>query len=345
MNLFTRLLGLYLLLLGLPLMAQRSLQQRIDSLLAAPTTKPFNGIVQIAQNGRTIYKKSKGYAHYLQQTQLLSKHQFVIGSISKQFTAVIVLREYDKGHIRLHTPIGRYLPNLSMPWKDTVTVHQLLTHTHGIVALDKPLAFVAGTKYAYSQIGYDLLAKIAESTSRKSFATLSNELFKACKMYQTFHPDKLPSSERLLKGFTEQPDGRLVEETETFENYVAAGAFISTAQDLIIWDTYFFGGKLLQKNTYKLLTTKQKNAHRAHPIFGPTDYGYGITVDTKDHILQLGQTGFAPGFISMNFYFPATQTSVVVLDNVVWDSQDLFKTFYYHLQILKAVRQAIGNTN
>ena len=91
------------------------------------------------------------------------------------------------------------------------------------------------------------------------------------------------------------------------------------------------------------LKTKQKGAVRNHPLFGITEYGYGITIDTKENILQYGQTGFAPGFISMNFYFPKTKTSVIVLENVTYETDDLKKTFYYQTEILKIIRNEIKN--
>jgi len=84
-----------------------------------------------------------------------------------------VLREFDKGNIDLFTPIKKYLPELTQSWADTVTIHHLLTHMHGISQLDKPTTFKVGTQYSYSQIGYELLAKIIERTSGKSFAELS----------------------------------------------------------------------------------------------------------------------------------------------------------------------------
>ncbi|MBG7610695.1 serine hydrolase, partial [Polaribacter sp. BAL334] len=95
--------------------------------------------------------------------------------------------------------------------------------------------------------------------------------------------------------------------------------------------------------TMNLLKTKQNGAVRDHPIFGITEYGYGITVDTKENILQFGQTGFAPGFISMNFYFPKTKTSVIVLSNIAYDTDDLKKTFYHHTELLKMIRNEIKN--
>ncbi len=122
---------------------------------------------------------------------------------------------------------------------------------------------------------------------------------------------------------------------------LAVGSFLSTAEDLTIWNKKFYSGKLLKRRTLKMVKTKQNGAVRNHPIFGVTDYGYGITVDTKENILQLGQTGFAPGFVSMNFYFPKTKTSVIVLENVAYDTDDLKKTFYYHKEILKIIRNEI----
>jgi D-alanyl-D-alanine carboxypeptidase len=271
---------------------------------------------------------------------LQQDYQFVIGSISKQFTAVMVLQAYEKGLIKLNSTIKKYLPELTQSWADSITVHQLLTHTHGIQQLDKPLVFKAGTQFEYSQIGYNILASILERVNSKSFSDLSAELFEKCAMQNTFHPD-IKKYLNLVKGYTEQDNGTLAFENESFNNYAAAGSFISTAQDLDLWNQNLQGGKLLKKGTFKMMVTKQKFAIRKHPIFGLTQYGYGLTVDKKEDILQIGQTGFAPGFISMNFYFPKTQTSAIVLENVAYDTNDLKKTFHYHTEILKIVRKEI----
>lgn len=314
--------------------------QRIDSLIHSPSAKPFNGIILISQNGKVKYSKIAGYSDIEKKKVLKFNDQFVIGSISKQFTAVLVLREFDKGHLDLSAPIHKYLPELTQSWADTVTIHNLLTHMHGIIQIDKPTTFKVGTQFAYSQIGYDLLAKIIEKTSGKSFADLSMNLFEECGMKNTYHPD-IKKYNHLVKGYTEIENGHIEYENETFQNYVAAGSFISTAEDLNIWNEQFYSGKLLEKETMKMLETKQQGAVRNHPIFGITEYGCGITIDTKENILQLGQTGFAPGFISMSYYFPKTQTSVIALENIAYDTDDLKKAFYYHTEILKIVRHEI----
>lgn len=318
------------------------IEKQIDSLISAKTNRPFNGIILISQNGQTKYSKSFGYSNIDKKEPLKLNDQFVIGSISKQFTAVLVLREFDKGNLELFTPIHKYLPELTQSWADTVTIHHLLTHMHGITQLDKPTTFKVGTQYSYSQIGYDLLAKIVEKTSGKSFAELSDNLFKECGMKNTCHPNAQKYS-NLVKGYTENENGKIEFETETFQNYAAAGSFISTVNDLNLWNSLFYSGKLLKRKTMKLVQTKQNGAVRDHPIFGVTEYGYGITVDTNENVLQLGQTGFAPGFISMNFYFPKTKTSVIVLENIAYETDNLKQTFYYHTEILKIVRNEIKN--
>jgi CubicO group peptidase (beta-lactamase class C family) len=317
-------------------------EKQIDSLILAQSVKPFNGIILISQSGKTQYLKISGYSDIEKKEVLKFNDQFVIGSISKQFTAVLLLRVFDKGNLELFTPIHKYLPELTQSWADTVSIHNLLTHMHGITQLDKPTAFKVGTQFSYSQIGYELLAQIIQKTSGKSFAELSKYLFEECGMKNTYHPD-VKEYDNLVKGYTEIENGRIEYENETFQNYVAAGTFISTAEDLNNWNQIFYSGKLLKKSTMKMLETKQHGAIRNHPIFGTTEYGYGITIDTKENIIQLGQTGFAPGFISMNYYFPQTQISVIVLENIAYDTDNLKKAFYYHTKILKILRQELKN--
>jgi len=201
-----------------------SLKIEIDNLISATMEKPFNGIILISQNGKTKYSKIQGYSDIEKKRVLKFDDQFVIGSISKQFTAVLALQELDKGHLDLSTPIHKYLPELTQHWADTVTIHHLLTHTHGIVHLDKPTTFKVGTQFSYSQIGYDLLAKIVEKTSGKTFAELSKNLFEKCGMKNTFHPDS-KGYKNLVKGYTEEENGKIEFETETFQELCCCGYF------------------------------------------------------------------------------------------------------------------------
>lgn len=317
-----------------------TLKGQLDSLLQSPTNEPFNGIVMISKKGKTLYLRTSGWSDIERKNYINKDAQFVVGSISKQFTAALVLQEVEKSRIDLHRPIRLYLPSLSQAWADTVTVHHLLTHTHGIEKLDRPTLFAVGTKYAYSQLGFELLAQIVAKTSGRSFAEQAQRLFKRCGMKNTFHPDTKQYS-NLVQGYTQNEQGTLEKEQHSFQNYAAAGSFVSTVDDLHLWNLHFFKGKLLNPQSMQLLQTKHKGAVRNHPLFGVTEYGYGITVDTKEGLSQLGQTGYAPGFVSMNFYFPKTETSVIILSNFDYHPADLKKSFRYHTRILSLIRSVL----
>jgi D-alanyl-D-alanine carboxypeptidase len=317
--------------------AQSQLNHQLDSLFNAPSDAPFNGVVLITKNGKQQYLQTLGFRDSSHTQKLNSDNKFVIGSVSKQFTAVLILQQSDRGLLKLNDPITKYLNNLPKDW-DTITIDQLLSHTHGIVRLDKPLAFKPGTRFMYSQHGYELLAQIIEKVTGSSFADQSKILFEKCGMKNTCHPSFLKNG-ALVPCFTRQPNGSIVSETKSLQNFPAAGGFVSTAGDLAIWNQCLFGGKLLSDSILKLMVSAKKNAVRDHPIFGMTRYGYGITIDTTMRALQYGQTGFADGFASMNFYFPNAKTSVVALENIVYAPDDLRQTFYFHAQLIKLVKE------
>ncbi len=311
-------------------------KRKIDKLLAQPSQIPFNGTILISRNGKMQYSKMVGYSDLENKTLIKSNDQFVIGSISKQITGVLVMQAYERGEINFTEPISRYLPDLSISWKDSVNIHQLLTHTHGIQKRNIPLKFKAGTQYEYSQIGFGLLAEILESVTKKTFAQLSQEIFTQCGMNNSFHPD-IKEYKNLIKGY-DTGDNGLILATETFQNYVAAGSFISTAEDLVKWSQALHSYKLMKRSTYRLMMSKKKGAVRQHPLFGETHYGYGTTIDTKKGIRQIGQTGYAPGFVSMYFYYPANRTSLVILENTIYEKNGLAEAFTYHTAIQKIVR-------
>ncbi|MBL7978716.1 MAG: beta-lactamase family protein [Bacteroidetes Order II. Incertae sedis bacterium] len=95
---------------------------KIDSLIETKNPRNFNGIVLITQKGKIKYVKAIGYSDFDKKTPLTLKDNFRIQSNSKQITAVLVLKEAEKGNLSLEKPIGAYLPNLNQTWADTVTV-------------------------------------------------------------------------------------------------------------------------------------------------------------------------------------------------------------------------------
>ena len=261
----TILLLFFILLFTIKGISQTKFSPRIDSLIEANTKRFFNGIILVSQNNKIIYSKVKGFSNIEKQTPLVIDNQFVIGSISKQITAVIVLREVDKGHIELHVPVKKYLPDMTQTWLDSITVHQLLNHTSGITDWDKTLKFKPSTNFSYSNIGYELLAKIAESVSGKSYATLTNEIFKICKMKHSMSP-KLNRYKSLVNSYVEDSTGKIKRVENLLEDLgIPSGGMISTAGDLLLWNKNLHGGKLLSQKCYVMMTTA--SSHRDHFIF------------------------------------------------------------------------------
>jgi len=116
---------------------------KIDSLIQTTSPRSFNGVILITQNGKTKYSKAYGYSNFEDKTPISIKDNFRIQSNSKQVSAVLILKEVENGKIDLSSPIRKYLPDLRQTWADTVTVHQLLNMSSGIIALEKCLIAIA----------------------------------------------------------------------------------------------------------------------------------------------------------------------------------------------------------
>jgi D-alanyl-D-alanine carboxypeptidase len=306
---------------------------KIDSITSSVN---FSGVVLITKDSSEVYYKSFGYSDLEKQKPMKLDDQFVIGSISKQITAVLVLRAYENGSIELDDKLSKYLPNLKQEWMNEVSVHQLLTHTHGIVALDQPLEFAPGSQFHYSQLGYELLAQILENVTDKTFLELSTELFDQYGLKSTYHPEN-KSYKHLVMGYEENEEGQLEPSTSSLENYAAAGSFISNAHDLNTWNQLLHAGKLLKKETLALMKTK--HATRVHPIFDSIDYGYGLLFKDGEQHLEIGALGYTPGFVSACYYYPETNMNLIVLENIAY-ALDTFKlTFKVHTHIMEMLRK------
>ena len=309
------------------------LSLKIDSIISG---QKFNGVILVSANSNDTYSKAIGFSDLENETKIDLNDQFVIGSISKQITAVLVLREYEKTNIGLNDSIGKYLTEINQPWTKEVTIHHLLTHTHGIVDLNKPLEFKQGSQFHYSQLGYELLAQILEKVTGKSFEQLSTELFESYGLKNTFHPNN-KRYEHLAKGYEENENGILVFSKNSLDNYVPAGGFISNATDLKKWNENLYSGKLVAKETLNLMKTKY--ATRIHPIFETVEYGYGLLFKDGEQNIQIGALGYAPGFVSACYYYPQENLNLVILENTANNLNDFKQTFKVHTEIMEIIKK------
>lgn len=317
--------------------------KRIDSLLNAKNPRPFNGVILISKNGKTKYSNVVGYKNFDTKEALNLNSQFEIMSNTKQITAVLILKEVEKGNINLQDPIKKYLPTLMQPWADSVTIHQLLNHTHGIVDINKSLLFKPGTDFKYGNLSNSLLGKIIEGINHKSYSEVAAELFKSLGMKNTFCYSKT-DKRNLVSGYMNKDNiFTLVENSQINADNMAADSVVATAGDLVIWNNVLHKGKLLKPNSYQLMTTE--SAKSQHDVFGKEKmgYGYNIRIVNEYGIQYLGHTGLGDGFASLNIYIPKSDVSLVILENQMNENSDLY--YYYETLIKNIVLQSKALNN
>lgn len=306
---------------------------KIDSII---NSNGFNGVVLVSQDSSIIYKKAFGYSKLEGKIPLKEDDQFYIGSISKQITAVLILKEYEKGNLNLSDTINKYLPKVTeQPWYNQVTIHHLLTHTHGIIALNEPLEFEVGKQFHYSQIGFGLLAQILEKVTGKTLEELSTELFAKHKLANTFHPDNR-KYKNLVEGYEEDESGKLEYAVNNPVEYIAAGGFISNAEDLLKWNRLLHSFQLVNSGTLELMKTRY--ATRFHPIFDNLEYGYGLVFKNGEQDTQIGAFGYSPGYPTANYYYPESDMNLIVLENIALNLDDFKKTFKTHTALMDLIK-------
>ena len=129
--------NLIIILLGLSICTSavaQTKQEKIDSLISAYYHADcFNGVVLVSEKGKIIIKKAYGIADRELNVPMTTDMKFRIASLSKPFTAMIILQLTDEGMIRLDGKITDYIPDYLGKKGDSITIEQLLTHTSGIL--------------------------------------------------------------------------------------------------------------------------------------------------------------------------------------------------------------------
>ncbi|MCF0065795.1 beta-lactamase family protein [Dyadobacter chenwenxiniae] len=335
----------FLLLLSSNSFGQSALTRSVDSLIKISTPRSFNGIIKISQNGNTIYERAYGLSDAEKMVSLRMEDKFIIGSISKQITAVLVLQEVQAGRIKLKNTIHSYLPEFSERWADSVTIQQLLNHTSGIRNWNTPLLFEPGRQFSYSNLNYAILGKVVEKTSSQTYANLTRALFSACKMVDSKVPASTPQDkkhQKIVRGYVENHDKEWTsgDNILTLLNLpvmgVPAAGIISNVEDLTRWNYCLHERKILTDSIYRSMINEAViRPHR----WGEVKYGDGVQIDYIDGIQELSMSGYVPGFISTILYFPSTKISVVILENRSADPTDMTRVYYFHDQIRKLVKK------
>ncbi len=267
---------------------------------------------------------------------------FWIGSLSKQFTAAAALRLVERGQIELDTPVTRYFPELNdeqlSRGSAACTVKQLLHHTCGLPEeliatpctlghLDDParracflagigrakLAFTPGSRYAYSNIGYDLVGLLLADLSGKSYAQLlQQEFFDPLGMAHTgvLPPPavaaKLARGELYLMGLHLDSSRWHQLDIDAPARFGASGNLYSTLDDMLVWTRALHTGKVLSPASYAAMVTP-----------GEGDYGMGMVISKRPFGEIRWHTGaLSPyGYNSFAAWLPERRQAAVVLSN------------------------------
>ncbi|MEM9664833.1 MAG: serine hydrolase [Bacteroidota bacterium] len=288
----------------------------------------------MADGDEVLYASGFGEANRSWGTPNAPDTRFRIGSVTKQFTAALVLQLAEQGLVDLDAPIRHYLPDYPAPQGDRVTVHQLLSHTSGIpehvgqpgfadlmrdpVAPDSFLAvfsgrdleFEPGRQFNYTNSGYYVLGVLIERLTGQSYAeALQARLLGPLGLTNSGYDNGATIVEQAARGYTRAGNG--YQHAPYFDPSVpyAAGMIYSTAHDLFRWTRALHAATPFEASeTLDQMITPVLN-----------DYAYGLGVSDLavggETVRAIGHDGSVPGFSAFVVYFPDEARTVVALDN------------------------------
>lgn len=297
--------------------------------------KNFNGTVLVATNGKIDYIEAVGISNRKNKIKMQTDTKFKIASVTKTFTAVLILQLYEEGKIDLKVPFGKYYPNYKGNAKDLVTIDNLLTYSSGIpdtavkqgmnpylnpIKIDEYIDKYCsnnvinkpGAESIYSNTEYIILTKIIENVTNKSYEEVLNEkILKPLNMKNS----GLITSKKKIKGLTnsytinDSTNEIILDKSYYFENYFGAAAMYSTAEDLLKFDIGIFTNKLLNKTNTDLMTKPNQNLNNTAYGVWYAD-GYGIF-----NIPFIYRTGGILGNCSNWIHTIDNNKSIIVLNN------------------------------
>lgn len=321
----------------------------IDSLVSHyHQNQQFSGAVLVADNGEVMIHKQYGYTS-LDSTQLINDQSvFEIASISKQFTAMLVMMLQEEGLLSYEDNLLKHFPGL--PYKN-ITIKHLLTHTSGIaerlffmwgarnmdrskvyhndmvlqyLTEQKPhLAFEPGTKWEYSNVGYFLLALILEQTTGKHYIELLQErILKPLAMEHTgIYSEQFKGNQMDNYVFGKLYNAKGHNFHSSFgmswsDSIYGSVGILSNSIDLLKWDKALSAHSLVDEQTLAEAFTSYELSDKT-----PSEYGFGWYVSDSsivngiDRGKKLNHNGLWPGYESSIVRYPESRITIIILAN------------------------------
>jgi len=274
----------------------KDLYSRIDTYLTAGSKNGFSGAISVVKNGKIIINKGYGQADKDIQTLNNPNTIFDIGSNTKQFTSTAILKLVELGKLKLNDTLSKFFKNLPIK-KQSITIHQLLTHTAGFSEsigrdfdeisqkeffeklFSSKLLSEPGEKYSYSNTGYSILGRIIELASGQRYEAFLNEhLFTPAGMKQTGYLLPKWDTKQMSRGYnrnvikTESTITRYQETGDLTWHLKGNGGINSTQNDMLLWYKALKTNIILTPESFKKLTTFYPHTSSPKSTSG---YGYG----------------------------------------------------------------------
>jgi CubicO group peptidase (beta-lactamase class C family) len=299
----------------------------------------FNGSVLIAQQGKIVYKNGFGYANIEWNIPNQTDTKFRLGSITKQFTSMLIVMLAAENKINLDAPISTYLPDYPKKNGNIITIHHLLTHTSGIPNFtsfpefykrdrypvkqsefvnffaDSALLFKPGEKFDYCNSNYFLLGLIIENVTGKSYENfLKEKILTPLKMNNTGYEHNRTILKNMASGYDKNGRSYLNGNYLDMSIPFSAGALYSTVEDLYLWDQALYNENFIPKKFLDKIYSKYIEAFDNY-------YGYGWIVgdiqagNSGKRFHTFSHTGSINGFSSILTRILFDKSLIVLLNN------------------------------
>lgn len=298
---------------------------------------PMSGLsVAVLRGGKLVHAAGYGKASLELDVPATPSTVYRLGSVTKQFTAVAILRHAERGELKLDDDIRKHLPDFDTGGR-VITIRQLLDHTSGIRnmtsirplmanrALDvtreqvfgslaaAPFDFEPGERYLYNNSGYWLLGAVIEKLAGEPYDTaIERTLLEPLCLGATRYDVPGEIVPNRASGYVREGSRFLNAGPNSPTRPYAAGALISNVLDLAVWQRALFGGKVLSAESLRLMTTPGRLKDGK-----PTSYGLGVAITQFRGHRRIAHPGGIVGFSSFLSHYPDEQISIAVLSNTM----------------------------
>lgn len=315
------------------------LAEKIDDLINMYNEyRLFNGSALVAVDGEIVIEKGYGFADLELDVPNKPETKFRLGSITKQFTAALILILEQQGKLSVNDKISDHLDYYRKDIGKIISIHHLLTHTSGIpeylrtrdfiqIVAKQPaevkefiinycsddLNFEPGTDWSYSNSGYFILGAIIEKVSGMTYEeALTKLLLKPLNMNDTGYDMRGPIIMNRAAGYDKVFDGYINSDYIDMTVPYSAGSMYSTVEDLYKWDRSLYTEKVLSKDSKAKMFTGYVDAMGAK-------YGYGWVIakteENGDTLNYASHGGGINGFNTLITRRLNDQSLVVLLNN------------------------------